>query len=141
MPASVIADQAKLDIASLLQLSSPNFPVNLFTNNLTPGETNVIGDFVLASYPGYSQELWNTAPIVLGVDHKARFADFLSNFTGPSSGGPITVYGFIVQFGVFGIGVGRLLLSGKFAAPVVLTTPADKIVFSLSLNEFDFNQP
>jgi hypothetical protein len=101
--------------------------IDLYSNNVTPAATNVIGDFTICSFGGYSQQTlssWGSAAIVTAG--LARVIHALVTFTWDGTGSPGNIYGYIVRSGG-----GSLLWAERYpSAPFVptLSIPSFEVI-------------
>lgn len=99
---------------------------HLFTNNLTPGLTNVLGDFTEAAWAGYAVQQVTLAAFSLRgvVSHLGSLQALPVAFLN-SSGGTVTAYGFFVTWHVSG----NLVCCARFdGAPVSILNGQSQFV-------------
>jgi hypothetical protein len=142
MGTAIVSNRAKLDAwrAYILQITSVK--IRLFTNNLTPTNTNVLADFTEASYPGYAEASWVlAAPTIVAPDSKARLTPFAAVFQCPTSGSDVDIYGVFVAYQDISATF-RVLMSRRLpSAPLTLVVGADPVTFLNYLNWWDPDHP
>jgi hypothetical protein len=112
--------------------------VDLFTNAHDPARADTLSDYTLASYPGYSQFDWETEPITVDGSNRGVTVPALATFSAPTSGSPVDVYGWIVQYWDGFDGAYSPLGADTFSGgPVTLTVGDPNLVFGLVTRDFD----
>jgi hypothetical protein len=101
-----------------------NLIYRLFTNNITPAETDVVGGYTQASGAGYAEietigSSWTVTP---GAPSVASYAQQQWDFSGPLTGGA-SIYGYFVVRKI----TGDLMFSDRFATPRTPTNPGDAL--------------
>jgi len=101
-----------------------NLVYKLFTNNITPAETDVAGSYTEAAGGGYGDiELtgasWTVTP---GAPSSAAYAQQQWDFTGPLTGSA-SIYGYFVVRAV----TGDLIFSDRFATARTPANPGDAL--------------
>jgi hypothetical protein len=125
-------------VESLLNIVAPSIWYALFSNNLTPTDSNVIGDFTQAVIgPGATLLAQKVLP---GAFTLQAVSGHIGKITAPDitisnvSGFTVTVYGYLAGFGVTANAVTDLLLAARFdVAPLVLA-PGDTVNITPTLS-------
>jgi hypothetical protein len=138
MAFALISDFCVQDaLKTLLRKVEEGIKVDLYTNDFTPLRTSVIGDFTLAAYPGYAQVEIAPRPVTLDGSHRGQIVPGVVTFSPPSSGGDVTVHGFVAQY-LSDVDSGHhIFMSARFAAPAVLSVGGAGVIFNLFARTFD----
>lgn len=115
------------DALSALVNRPPGYTLRLFTNNITPNTSNVVGDFTEATFTGYGATAlagWTAAAVV------AHVAGTTANpITFTATGAYQSIYGWYVTDGA-----GDYVCGGRdAAAPVVMSATVNTYQVTLSL--------
>lgn len=95
--AGPVTQPALVTLLDDLQSERDTWVMGLYTNNYTPLETSVIGDFTEATFGGYSRvavDAWGAAFWSSGGWAESDAA--LATFTATGAGLPVTVYGYFL---------------------------------------------
>lgn len=113
--------------------------VRLFIDDITPDPDTVAGDLTQPSYDPYAQQDYDPGDPVTDGAGKAAFAPVSKTFPGPTSGGPVDVYGWCVMQTVGGE---KLIIAQRFAdAPRTLVDGDDQLNVIITFKGWDKNQP
>lgn len=106
----VLSDNGAQDILDVY-LGATTLTLKFFTNNVTPADTDVSGDYTEATGGGYAAKTLVAGGWTIAGDPKtASFAQQVFTFTGALTGNP-TIYGYWIENGV-----GTLIWDERFAA-------------------------
>ena len=112
----------------------------LFVNNLTPNRDTLTGAFTEASYPGYTAQVFSPTSISPDVNQQT-IGNQVVTFPAPTSGSPVSVYGWWVEYTVSIFGLNMILAARFDSAPITLTVGGPALVLVIDLNALDFNSP
>ena len=117
--------------AAALQAALALSTLDLYVNNVNPGKNNVVGDFTLATFPGYLQQTITTvpAPIIDQMNGGISLVLPSNLFVYTSPGAGQVVYGWILR-----TAGGVLVSAGSFANPVNMLVNGDAIPLQVLLN-------
>lgn len=142
----VIPDTLLPDVLTDIELDTNFFPagfvIRLYTNNLTPTKTNVIGDFTeltVVEVPGYAAvaPAWNGTPV---RKQDGSWEDLASLATFVAAGGPPPGPGTVVYGWYATDAAGTLLLgSGLFDTPFTFVQDGDGFSLEPSMNIVEVN--
>lgn len=114
-------------LAALLAANTP-LECRLYDNNVTPGNSTVIGDFNEASFAGYALQNLSFGTITINGSNKAQSVATELTFT--LSAGTATIYGiFVTDSG------GTLIFCAKFASAVSLSVGVPDLRVTVTLTE------
>jgi hypothetical protein len=142
MGVAMLSDNAKVDMIVGGLLGHDSFwVVDLFVNNHTPVQGDDTSAFTLASYAGYGSETWSPGTPGISGGDKAVVTPFSGTFTGPTSGGSDSIYGYTVRYTRVD-GTHHTLMSALFpSAPIVLANSSQSITVNLAFDDYDVNNP
>jgi hypothetical protein len=123
---NVFTQLGDLELLGAIQAVPVPVHMRLFQNNHTPGVTDVIGDYTVATFSGYPGDVsptWGT-PFTNG-DGKAETDAGTTTYTHNGGGTSNTIYGayFVTAGGV-------LVYADKFAAPIVMASNGDTFPYT-----------
>jgi hypothetical protein len=97
--------------------------LRLYTNNRTPSDTDVSGDYTEAAGGGYAAKALTAGnwTVTSSNPPAAVYAEQAFTFTGALAG-PGTIYGYFVEDGL-----GRLLWAERFLSPFTPTQNGDQL--------------
>lgn len=115
-------------------LAPEDITIKLYSNNKTPGHTDVVGDYTEVSGGGYAHVTMDPVSwsVSAGNPSQAQYPQITFTFTGATDS-PSTVYGYYAV----GDGTGKLLWADKFPnAPINIANNGDqiKVTITISLN-------
>ena len=100
--------------------------VELYTNDVLPVPTSVIGDFDLATYTGYAAEAVAWLAPAISDSGEVEVVGIVGEFRPTNSAVPNDVYGFILTDGA-----GVLLGGGRFTdGPLPMNSALDQIIIT-----------
>jgi hypothetical protein len=115
------------------KVAAGNLKLKLFTNNYTPADDDVVGDYTeMGAVQGYTDKTlapasWNAGAAGSGVGtslaNKASITYPQQQWTFDGTGGSVTVYGYFITDAAGTVLVG----AERFAAAQVVTTNGDTI--------------
>lgn len=125
--ANNFSDLGIKDVLEALRLRPPGYTLHLYTNNITPTTSSVVGDFTEAAFTGYA------AVALAGWTASAVAAHVASTTANPitftASGAYQSIYGWYVTDGA-----GDYVCGGRdAAAPVVMSATVNSYQVTLSL--------
>jgi hypothetical protein len=114
-------------------LAPEDIRIKLYSNNKTPGHTDVVGDYSEVTGGGYSDVLLTAGDwsVSAGNPSQAQYPQITYTFTGATTEG--TVYGYFA----IGDSSGKLLWADKFPnSPINIANNGDqiKVTITISLN-------
>lgn len=114
-------------------LAPENIKIKLYSNNVTPGHTDVVGSYTEVSGGGYSDVTLTPGSwsVSAGDPSQAAYPQITFSFTGATDQG--TVYGYYAV----GASTGKLLWADRFPnAPINIANNGDQIrvTITISLN-------
>lgn len=111
----------------------PTLTVRLYQNDITPNANNVLGDFVAATFPGYTDQVIQpgmSAPIVNPGGQAFSQSAVLSWVRGAGVGTQ-TIYGYVV-FTTDGSG-NTIFGAERFATPRTLSLPGESLTLQIGV--------
>lgn len=117
--------------AAAVQAALALSTLDLYSNNVNPGKNNVVGDFTIATFPGYVQQAIATvpAPIIDQVNGGISLVLPSNLFVYVAPGAGETIYGWILRNAG-----GVLVAAGAFQNPVTMNANGDAIPMQVLLN-------
>jgi hypothetical protein len=131
--AAVFPDEGKKLALDILLDTGRSPKLRLFSNNLTPGVANVVGDFTEATFGGYAAiDLSAMAAAAINGSDQG-FKQLLANsFTATGAGLPQTIYGWYITIHNIG-GADKLFLCERFPAAQLVASSGDSVQFDLTV--------
>lgn len=124
----VVPDAGELPMLNAI-VSALTLRLRLFTNNITPNQASVIGDFTEATFNGSAAQT-PTLGAATTVSHKATVVDSATRtFTKTAGGASETVYGYYLTDASATI----CYWAERFPAPISIASTGDAISILLQL--------
>lgn len=136
MARAVIPNEGEIRIGQRILAAGDALEVILYESDVTPTEDTVAADLVECSFPGYAPIPYEPGdPFTEGEFHRARFPEYNPTFPGPSSGDPVTVYGWAI---IDRTGTPAAIMVKRFTGgPRLLAEEADEINLAIRWDLFD----
>jgi hypothetical protein len=120
----IVPTAAELDLLAAMLAGIGTATMHLFKNPVTITAATVVGDFVEATFPGYSPQPISTwgAPTVDGSGRavsQGPHVQFNCTYTGPAQ----TIYGYWIESAL-----GRFVWCESFAAPVTVNYAEETVL-------------
>jgi hypothetical protein len=120
------------------------YKVHLFVNNFTPTVDTALGAFTEASYDTYpSGGISPAVPTFGDVGNQDAMTTVGVTFPAPTASGPVSIYGFWVEYkSVFTDQGNYMLMGARFpGAPIVLTNGGVSLPIVIDFRDLDLNNP
>jgi hypothetical protein len=117
---SFLAALATIPAAKLLG-AAPK--CQLFTNNITPGVDNVVGDFTAPTYTGYADVAVTLTGPYTNSGGMVFEATSDATFTVTTTGETVQVFGYILKDSILGY-----LGGAKFPQPITISAPSGALI-------------
>lgn len=135
MTVGVVPNVAELRMLTGIRAVNPNWVVQLYINDVTPGPGSVLADFDTNLPNPMFPFTWPLTPITTDADGKGQFAELVVEWPAPDTE-EVTIYGIIAVDST-----NHLFGAKKWEAPITMVPGGLPLRVRCSLKLWDANQP